>query len=222
MPDLASYLNQDKNKVRIGYGNLSGYTEVLDAFLSTGNEGATLTSQSKKVTGGAAGVNSIDGLSIKMLNDFLIDDQEKKQVRLELAAAYAFPMKDKAEGGYYMAASLLGSSQGVLAGHHKGIPGSMDNTTLEGLEPPNGNLQAGIGLDLDSWATEYMNQFFNGTTVTVRDLQVLAQKNKLCAEVVVHSGAELNTSGKVVFVNVVDLPASAGKTCYISPLFCFG
>lgn len=223
MAELASYLNADKNKVRIGCGGLGGYAEIMDAFLSTGNEGAVLGAGGEaKVKGGTSGVGSLDGMSIKMLDDILIDDQEKKQAKLDLACAYAFPMKSKTGGGYYMAASLLGDSKGVLAGQYKGIPSSFDNATIEALEPPNSNLQVGVGLDLDSWVTGYMNEFFNGTTVTSRDLQVLAQKNKLCAEVVIHSGAELNTSGKVVFANVVDLPATGGKTCYISPYFCFG
>lgn len=221
MPELSSYLNANKNKVRIGYAGLGGYAESLDAFLSTGNEGQLLDAGSTKKTGGASGVGELTGLSITLVKDFLIDDQEKKQAKLDLSCAYAFPLKEK-EGGYHMAASNLGNRSGNLSNLPKGIPATFDNGTLQALNPPNGNLQAGIGLDLENWAADYMNHFFNGSTVTTRDLCILAQKNKLCAEVVVHSGTELNSSGKVFFANVVDMPPNAGKTCYISPCFCFG
>lgn len=111
---------------------------------------------------------------------------------------------------------------GNLSNQPKGIPSTFDSTTLQSLNPPNGKLQAGVGLDLNNWAKEYMEQFFNGSTVTVADLCLLAQKNKLCAEIVVHSSGKLESSGKVVYANVVDVPANAGKTCYISPVFCYG
>lgn len=80
MPNsLASYLEASPQKIRIGYSNLNGYEQTLKSFLSTGNEGETLGADARRRLSGYAGTGDLSGLSTRLLNDFLIDDQDKKQ-----------------------------------------------------------------------------------------------------------------------------------------------
>lgn len=217
---LSAYLSKDKNKVQIGITNLGGYDKVLSATNNIYSNPRISAAGGVAEVGGMATVGDIDGLTVKVKDGTnFIDDNNLKQIICTINAGYAFPMKNDA--GNIIAASQQGSQNGMLCYQEKGIPFALNNPMIDPIKSKLGSddVCAGIGLDLAFWGTNYLNEFFAYHTCNGTDLQVLAQKGLLCAEVVVHSSDSVGSSGKVFYANVVDVMAGLQYVSLLSPAF---
>lgn len=101
----------------------------------------------------------------------------------------------------------------------KGIPSNLNSSIIGGLKAEStGSCLAGIGLDLGFWGDNYMKEFFTDHSVGSKELQLLAEKNLLCSEVVMHQGS-VGDAGKVFYVNVVDCKGGLQYVALFSPIF---
>lgn len=177
--------------------------------------------QVKRRIGGVAGISDISNMDMEIDPSTNIISGDFKQIKLTLALGFSLPFQTEDGKGTYMATSDAFETQdGHILSGNKSFPSFLQNNYINALD--DGPIKVGVALDLDNWGTEYVAEHFPDSKMQARDLVSLAKQGLLGAEIVVHENDSLASAGKAFYASVIATAVGHGKTCYISPYFCFG